>query len=51
MAIAYTSKTLADCAKELKEKDGGWCEMRVSDKTPSISSVWPTNEQLGKAST
>ncbi len=49
MAIAYTSKTLADCNEELKEKDGGWCEMRVSDRTPSISSVWPSNEQLGKA--
>lgn len=33
---------LDDCAKKL-EQQGGWCEIRVNDKHPSISSVWPEN--------
>ena len=36
-------KNLADCAEQLKRQDGGWCEIRVNDQHPSISSVWPAN--------
>lgn len=46
---AKTQKTLDDCAKELASKAGGWCEMRVSDTTPSISAVWPDKQRMGKA--
>lgn len=37
---AVTRKTLADCKAELRAKGGGWCEMRVSDAKPGISSVY-----------
>lgn len=39
-------KNLDDCAEKLKKQSGGWCEIRVNDKHPSISSVWP--EKLDK---
>lgn len=32
---------LDDCAEQLNSQGGGWCEIRQSDETPSISSVWP----------
>lgn len=48
-SIAHTQKTLEDCARELANKAGGWCEMRVSDATPSISAVWPEKQRMGKA--
>ena len=34
---------LDDCVEKLKGQGGGWCEIRVSDAHPSISSVWPAN--------
>lgn len=34
-------KNIDDCAKRLSHQDGGWCEIRVSEEHPSISSVWP----------
>jgi len=36
-------KNLADCAEQLNRQGGGWCEIRVNDTHPSISSVWPEN--------
>lgn len=38
-----TGRNLNDCADQLSGYSGGWCEIIVSRKTPSISSVWPTN--------
>ncbi|MCP4268276.1 MAG: hypothetical protein GY777_22330 [Candidatus Brocadiaceae bacterium] len=32
-----------DCSTILESRNGGWCEIRHSDKYPSISSVWPEN--------
>lgn len=34
---------LDDCARKLERQQGGWCEIRVNDNHPSISSVWPKN--------
>ncbi|TFH09989.1 MAG: hypothetical protein E4H07_05795 [Nitrosomonadales bacterium] len=34
---------LVDCKIRLEKKGGGWCEIRLSGKHPSISSVWPSN--------
>lgn len=34
-------KRLHDCVSKLTAQNGGWCEIRVSDDHPSISSVWP----------
>ncbi len=36
-------KNLDDCSQQLKNQDGGWCEISVSESHPSISSVWQTN--------
>ncbi len=38
-----TGTDLDDCVKKLDAQESGWCEMRVSNKHPSISSVWPEN--------
>ena len=43
-AQAYEQRSgsnLDDCVEALNAQGGGWCEIRVSDKHPSISSVWP----------
>ncbi len=34
---------LADCKTKLEKQGGGWCEIRLPGKHPSISSVWPPN--------
>ena len=34
---------LSDCKFKLEKQGGGWCEIRLQGKHPSISSVWPTN--------
>ncbi len=34
-------KDLGECSKKLKTQNGGWCEIRQSERHPSISSVWP----------
>ncbi len=34
---------LADCQIKLEKQGGGWCEIRLPGKHPSISSVWPPN--------
>lgn len=34
-------RNLGDCVNKLHAQDGGWCEIRVDDNHPSISSVWP----------
>lgn len=36
-------KNLNDCVNKLKSQVGGWCEIRLPGKYPSISSVWPVN--------
>lgn len=43
-AQAYEKRSgsnLGDCVEALNAQGGGWCEIRVSDRHPSISSVWP----------
>lgn len=40
---ATTGANLSDCVDQLNAQGSGWCEMRVSDTDPSISSVWPTD--------
>jgi hypothetical protein len=35
----HTSKNLITCLKELKEVDGGWCEMRVEGDMPGRSNA------------
>ncbi len=34
---------LADCKTKLEKQGGGWCEIRLPGKHPSISAVWPPN--------
>jgi len=34
---------LADCKAKLEKQGGGWCEIRLPGKHPSISAVWPPN--------
>ena len=34
---------LADCKTKLEKQGGGWCEIRLPGKHPSISSIWPPN--------
>lgn len=34
---------LFDCKARLEKQGGGWCEIRLPGKHPSISAVWPPN--------
>ncbi len=36
---------LEECASKLNEKGAGWCEIRQSDRHPSISGFWPKVDQ------
>ncbi len=39
----HRGANLADCQVKLEKQGGGWCEIRLPGKHPSISSVWPPN--------
>ena len=40
---AQRGVNLADCRAKLDRQGGGWCEIRLTGRHPSISSVWPRN--------
>ena len=40
---AQRGVNIADCRTKLDRQGGGWCEIRLMGKHPSISSVWPPN--------
>ncbi|MGH1374035.1 MAG: hypothetical protein ACRBBW_18490 [Cellvibrionaceae bacterium] len=40
-----TEKNLAQCIQQLESKDGGWCELAVKGKKPSISNVFPAKQR------
>ena len=43
LPLVQKGSNLFDCTTKLEKQGGGWCEIRLSDKHPSISSVWPPN--------
>ena len=43
LPLVQKGTNLADCKTKLEKQGGGWCEIRLPGKHPSISSVWPRN--------
>ena len=43
LPLVQKGSNLFDCTTKLEKKGGGWCEIGLPGKHPSISSVWPPN--------